>query len=82
MAWRDYLDAVAYADSGEAAVVTVEAIRGAEPRVRALFIELTAPGITDSEKSTLSAELYRICGEVWTLVGQERAQRELIDGPG
>lgn len=79
MAWRDYLDAVAYADSGRAAVPTVEAIRGCEQRVRALVIQLTAPTLSTTERPVLAAELFALCSGAWTLVGQERAERRLLD---
>jgi hypothetical protein len=88
MAWDDYLDAVAYADSGLAPVLTVEAIRGAEGRVRALVLEL-ATGSARDGRPVLESELYRLCADAWTLVGQERAESRLIDelddlarGPG
>jgi hypothetical protein len=79
MAWRDYLDAVAYADSGQAPVMTVEAVRGSEPRVRALLVELTSPSSSAVEEPVLAAELHRLCSETWTLVGQERAEARLLD---
>ena len=79
MAWRDYLDAVAYADSGRAAVPTVEAIRGCEQRVRALVIELIAPTLSPTERPVLAAELFDLCSGAWTLVGQERAESRLLD---
>ncbi len=78
MAWDDYLGAVAYADSGLAAVPTVEAIRGAEERVRALLREL-APGASQEGRPLLEAELHRLCADAWTLVGQERAETRLLD---
>lgn len=78
MAWDDYLDAVAYADSGLASVLTVEAIRGGEERVRALLREL-APGSPQQGRALLEAELHRLCAEAWTLVGQERAEARLLD---
>lgn len=78
MAWGDYLDATAYADSGRASVTTVEAIRGCEDRVRAALVELARASPT--EEPVLAAELHRLCSEVWTLVGQERAESRLLDG--
>jgi hypothetical protein len=88
MAWRDYLEAVAYVDSGTASVTTVEAIRGCEQRVRALVLELAIPSLSAVEEPVLAAELHRLCGDAWTLVGQERAEDRLLDelgeldGPG
>ena len=79
MAWRDYLDAVAYVDSGAAPVTTVEAVRGCEQRVRALVLELSAPSPSPTEEPVLAAELHRLCGGAWTLVGQERAESRLLD---
>jgi hypothetical protein len=79
MAWRDYLDAVAYADSGAAPVPTVEAIRGSEPRVRALLVELASASSSAVERPVLAAELRRLCSEAWTLMGQERAETRLLE---
>lgn len=79
MAWRDYLDAVAYVDSGTASVTTVEAVRGCEQRVRALVLELAAPSLSAVEEPVLAAELHRLCSGAWTLVGQERAEVRLLD---
>ncbi|WP_191278229.1 hypothetical protein [Nocardioides flavus (ex Wang et al. 2016)] len=79
MAWGDYLDAVAHADSGHAAVTTVESIRGSEERVRAIMMELTSPSATEQDRPALVAELHRLCSEAWTLVGQERAEARLLD---
>lgn len=79
MPWRDYLEAVVHADSGRAAVPTVEAIRGAEQRVRALVVELVAPTLSSTERPVLLAELHRVCGGAWALVGQERAEERLLD---
>jgi hypothetical protein len=79
MAWRDYLDAVAYVDSGTASVTTVEAIRGCEQRVRALVLELAVPSLSAVEEPVLAAELHRLCSGAWTLVGQERAEARLLD---
>lgn len=79
LAWRDYLDAVAYVDSGTASVTTVEAIRGCEQRVRALVLELSAPSLSAADAPVLTAELHRLCSGVWTLVGQERAEERLLD---
>lgn len=79
MAWRDYLDAVAYVDSGVASVTTVEAIRGCEQRIRALVLELALPTLSAVEEPVLAAELHRLCSGAWTLVGQERAEVRLLD---
>ncbi|GAB3024184.1 hypothetical protein GCM10011376_09480 [Nocardioides flavus (ex Wang et al. 2016)] len=79
MAWRDYLDAVAYVDSGIASVPTVEAVRGCEQRVRALVLELAAASRSTVEEPVLAAELHRLCSGAWTLVGQERAEARLLD---
>lgn len=79
MAWRDYVDSVAYADSGAAPVMTVEAIRGSEQRVRAVAIELMSPTLSATDRPVLTAELYRWCSGAWTLVGQERAEDRLLD---
>lgn len=81
MAWRDYLDAVAYADSGTASVTTVEAIRGCEQRVRALVLELSSPSLSATDAPVLGAELHRLASGAWTLVGQERAEERLLDDP-
>ncbi|MBS2939366.1 hypothetical protein KDN32_16610 [Nocardioides sp. J2M5] len=79
LAWRDYLDAVAHADTGAASVTTVEAIRGCEQRVRALVVELSAPSLSAADAPVLTTELHRLCSGVWTLVGQERAEVRLLD---
>ena len=82
MAWTDYLDAVRVADSGRLPVTTVEAIRGCEPRVRASLVELVSVSASPVERAELETELYRLCSEVWTLVGQARAEDELVGGGG
>lgn len=82
MAWTDYLDAVRVADSGRLPVTTVEAIRGCEPRVRAILVELVSVSASPVERAELETELYRLCSEVWTLVGQARAEDELVGGGG
>lgn len=79
MPWRDYLVTVQHADSGRASVSTVEAIRGAEQRVRALVVELVAPTLSPTERPVLAAELHRLCSGAWTLVAQERAETALLD---
>jgi hypothetical protein len=81
MAWADYLDSVAYADSGAAAVTTVEAIRGGEQRVRAILLELTEGTASQVEREPMERELYRLCSQAWTLVGQERAESRLLNEP-
>jgi len=78
MAWTDYLDAVRVADSGSLPVTTVEAIRGCEQRVRALLVELTSAGASPAESEELEGELYRLCSEVWALVGQARAEERAL----
>jgi hypothetical protein len=80
MAWTDYLDAVRAADSGWLPVTTVEAIRGSEARVRALLVELVSVSASPAERAEQEEELYRLCSEVWTLVGQARAEDDLVGG--
>ena len=47
---------------------------------RAVLMELLPVTVSPTARGELEQELCRLCSEVWTLVGQARAEDALVEG--